>query len=109
MLNAWISALCSVDAAWPLVPRFDIVLISRVALYQFNRAQTGIGVGLLPRPSVGLSVCSVGELWKNGCLDLAAVCGGELDRSPNGCIRWAGDGSRGRGNFGGEYGASHCN
>jgi len=26
----------------------------------------GVGTGLSPIPSVGLSLCLVGELWKNG-------------------------------------------
>jgi len=30
----------------------------------------------------------VGELWKNGWLDLDAVWGGEWGRLRDGCIRW---------------------
>jgi len=44
------------------------LIISHIALY--NRAYAGEGTELSPRPSVslsiGLSVCPVDELWKNG-------------------------------------------
>jgi len=58
--------------------------------------------------SVGRFVGPVGELWKNGWLDLDAVWGGEWGRSRDGCIRWGGNRRR-RDSFVGKYGASHCN
>jgi len=42
-------------------------------------------------------------------LDLDAVWGGEWGQLSDGCIRWDGDGRRGRSSFGGEFGAFHCN
>jgi len=46
----------------------------------------GTGTVLSPIPSAGLSVCAVGELWKNNGLDLDAVLGGEWGWSRDGCI-----------------------
>jgi len=51
-------------------------------------------------------------LWQNGWLDPDAVWGGERGPSRDGCISlldWGGDRRRGRGSFGGEFGASYCN
>jgi len=58
--------------------------------------------------SVCLSVGSLGELWKNVCLDLDAVLDGEWSRSRMGALDGGGDRRTGRGSFGGKYGASHC-
>ena len=49
------------------------------------------------------------ELWQNGWLDPDAVWGGECGRSRNGCTRFWWWSSKGKGSFGGEFGASHCN
>jgi len=56
-----------------------------------------------------LSVCPVGELWKNGRLDLDAVWSGEWGQSRMGVLDGGGDRRRGRGSFGGKRGASRCN
>jgi len=58
----------------------------------------------LSRLSVSRSVGLVGELWKNGCLDLDAIWGGEWGRSRDWCIRWGEDRRRGRGSFVGKCG-----
>jgi len=59
--------------------------------------------------SVCLSICPKSVLWRNSWLDPDAVWGGELDRTCYGCIRFWWWCWRGRGIFGSEFGASHCN
>jgi len=56
-----------------------------------------------------MSVGQESVLWQNGLLDSDAVWGGDCGGSRDGYIRWGGDRLRGRGSFGGEFGASHCN
>ena len=60
---------------------------------------------------MGLSVCLSSVLWKNGGSDPDAVWGGRSDGSMDeaGSLVRFGDRSTGRSNFGGKYGAPHCN
>ena len=58
---------------------------------------------------VCLSVCPESVLWQNGWTDPDAIWGGELGWLRYGHIRWGWWSSKGRGSFGGEFGASHCN
>ena len=59
----------------------------------------GNGTGLLPRPSACQSVCAVGELWKNGWLDLDVVWGVKLGQSRMGVLDGGPYLARGRGGF----------
>jgi len=58
-----------------------------------------------------LSVCLYPEsvLWQNGWLNPDAVWGGEWGRAWYGCIRFWRWSSKGKEQFWGEFGASHCN
>ena len=42
-------------------------------------------------------------------MDPDAVWNGEWGQLRDGCIRWDGWSSKGRGSFGGEFGSSYCN
>jgi len=59
--------------------------------------------------TVCLSVGPQSVLWQNSWLDPDAIWGGEWGWSRDGCITWGGYRQRGRGSFGGEVWASHCN
>jgi len=59
--------------------------------------------------SVCRSVCPENILWQNGWLDPGAVWDGECGRSRDGCIRWEWWSSKGKRQFGGKFGESHCN
>jgi len=83
-----------------LFPRF-----SRVAIHvqSIERKRVLVQVCCLAHLSVGRSfcpsVCPVGELWKNGSLDLDAVWGSEWGRSRDGFIRWGANRRKGKGQF----------
>jgi len=72
-----------------------------------------IGVDLLPRPSVGLSVClsvcAESVLWQNGRLYPDAVWGDERGWSRDERIRRGWSSSKRKGQFWGKCWASHCN
>ena len=59
--------------------------------------------------NIHLSVGPQSVLWQNGCLDLDVICGGEWGWSRDRCIRLGWLSLKGRGSFGSEVEASHCN
>ena len=87
----------------------DLLLIGRVAIVaqqpiiamKLSRKRS---VGLYVRLYVGLS----SALWKNGGSDPDAVWHRRSDGSRDEAVGF-GDRSTGRGTFGGEFGAGHCN
>ena len=81
------------------------ILLGRVAL----GAQRPIVVKLSRERSVGRSVCLSSALWKNGGSDPDAVWHHRSDGPGMRQVMGFGDRSTGRGTFGGEFGARHCN
>jgi len=89
-------------------PLHAIAYRQRVALYQYSERKRSSYADL--SICVCASVClSESVLWQNGWVDPDAVWDGEWGQSNDGCIKWGGDRRSGRGSFGGEFGAFHCN
>ena len=51
-----------------------------------------------------LSICAIDNIYKNGWLDLNAVCSNERDRSTDACIRWGSRSLKDNGQFWGNLG-----
>ena len=94
-----------------------LIFAASARLYTINRAKAGVDTGLSPILYVGRSV-DLSVLWVNcgkwliWILDLDAVWGSEWGRSTGrgtGVLVRARDRPRGRGDFGSELEASHCN
>jgi len=84
----------------------SLLLFSRVALYQASVSGLCDGTCWSVCLSIGLSAKYIvaKRLSGSGCR-----WDGEWGRTRDGCIRWGRLSSQGRGSFGVEFGASHCN
>ena len=91
---------------------FAVKTLSAALINHISASFSISGTGLSPRPSDGRSVCvsacPESVLWQNGWVDPDAVSGAEWCRSRDGCIRWGWFSSKGKRQFWGEVGASHC-
>jgi len=65
--------------------RYNTIQCKQVLEQTCHLSHLSVGWSVCP------SVCPVGELWKNGGLDLDAILGPEWGQSRDGCIRWGGD------------------